>query len=44
MSMFFSMTVSMFLGVFRVSCVSLMPWFLIEGQFEHFFFSQRCKV
>ena len=21
--------------VFRVSCVSLMPWLLIEGHFEH---------
>ena len=39
--MFSSMMMYMFLGVFRVSCVSLMPWLLIEGLFEHFFFFSK---
>ena len=30
--------------VFRVSCVSLMPRLLIDGHFEHIFFSQKCQV
>ena len=38
--MFSRMMVCMFLGVFRVSSVSLMPWLLIEGHFEHNFFQK----
>ena len=31
--------------VLRVSYVSLMPWLLIEGHFEHFFFKDaKCKM
>ena len=31
------------LGMFRVLCVSLMPWLLMEGWFEHNFFSKDSK-
>ena len=30
--------------VLRVSCVSLMPWLLIEGHFECIFFSKMPSV
>ena len=42
--MFSSMMVCMFLGVFRVSCVILMPWLLIEGHFEHIFVFKIASV
>ena len=32
------------IGVFRVLCVNLMTWLLIEGQFEHNFFSKMPRV
>ena len=32
--------------VLRVCCVSLMPWLLIEGHFEHIYFFKdaKCKM
>ena len=36
----FSMIVCMFLGVLRVSCVSLISWMAIEGHCEHTFFQK----
>ena len=40
MVFFFSMIVCLFLGVLRVSCVSLISWMPIEGYCEHNLFQK----